>query len=79
MSVLQARTSNGSSSNQQMIGALRRSLDQKYSEVLRAAQNRWERSFACADPSDACVSVRISGHSLAATRRRFTRAIGYGL
>ena len=80
MNFLQPRpSSSGNHSNHQLTSAFRRSLDQKYSQVLRAAQNRWERSFATADPSDACVSVRISGHTLAAPRRRFTRALGYGL
>jgi hypothetical protein len=43
-----------------LIAGLRHALDVNYERVLAAAQERWERNFAGRDPSDACVSVRIS-------------------
>lgn len=43
-----------------LISGLRHALDVNYERVLAAAQERWERNFAGKDPSDACVSVRIS-------------------
>jgi hypothetical protein len=43
-----------------LIAGLRQALDLNYARVLAAAQSRWEAHFAGKDPSDACVSVRIS-------------------
>jgi hypothetical protein len=43
-----------------LIAGLRQALDMNYARVLAAAQTRWEAHFAGNDPSDACVSVRIS-------------------
>lgn len=42
-----------------LISGLRHALDVNYDRVLAAAQHRWEQNFG-KDPSDACVSVRIS-------------------
>jgi hypothetical protein len=79
MNFLQHRVPNTRTSNAELVGALRKSLDNKYGQVLRAAHGQWERSFAGKDPSDACVTVRISGRSLPASRRRFSGALAYGL
>ena len=43
-----------------LITGLRHALDVNYARVLATAQIRWEQNFAAKDPSDACVSVRIS-------------------
>jgi hypothetical protein len=43
-----------------LIAGLRHALDVNYARVLAAAATRWEQHFAGKDPSDACVSVRIS-------------------
>jgi hypothetical protein len=43
-----------------LISGLKHALDMNYARVLDAARNEWERSFAGKDPSDACVSVRIT-------------------
>ena len=46
--------------NHDAIDALRQALDLGYARFREAAKNEWERNFAGKDPSDACVSVRIS-------------------
>ncbi len=38
-------------------------LDRKYTGLCAAARKEWERCHTSADPSDACVSVRVSGFS----------------
>jgi hypothetical protein len=46
--------------NRRLIDGLRHALDMNYARLLETAKRRWERNFAVHDPSDACVSVRIS-------------------
>ena len=65
--------------NAELAGALGKSLDRKYSRVLQSARQQWERSFPGKDPSDACVSVRISKHTLRQGRSRLRGALSYGL
>ncbi len=36
-------------------------LDNKFSQIIKAACDEWERRFAKRDPSNACVNVRITG------------------
>ena len=43
-----------------LITGLRHALDLNYARVLDSARTRWERYFEGNDPSDACVSVRIT-------------------
>ena len=43
-----------------LITGLRHALDVNYARVLSMAQTRWEQNFAGKDPSDSCVTVRIS-------------------
>ena len=43
-----------------LITGLRNALDMNYARVLASARTQWERNFEGKDPSDACVSVRIS-------------------
>ena len=59
-----------------LIAGLRNALDVNYARVLASAQERWERNFAGKDPSDACVSVRIStGKPLAGVLRKSSRSL----
>jgi hypothetical protein len=44
----------------EMIEELRHALDRNYRRALKAARADWERLFASKDPSDACVSVRVT-------------------
>jgi hypothetical protein len=63
----------------QLISALKQALDLNYAPLLETATKEWERSFAGKDPSDACVSVRVtSGDSqrLARPRAGFLRKRG---
>jgi hypothetical protein len=46
--------------NQRLIDELRQALDMKYARLLETAKQEWTRNFAGNDPSDACVSVRIT-------------------
>jgi hypothetical protein len=46
--------------NRRLIDGLRQALDMNYSRLFEPAKKEWERNFAGKDPSDACVSVRIS-------------------
>jgi hypothetical protein len=53
-----------------LISGLRHALDVNYERVLATAQARWEENFG-KDPSDACVSVRISsGKPMAGVLRK---------
>lgn len=52
--------------SRRLISGLRNALDMNYARVLTMAKAQWERNFEGNDPSDACVSVRItSGKPLA--------------
>jgi hypothetical protein len=44
----------------EMVEGLERALDLSYRRLVRAARAEWERRFSRKDPSDACVTVRIS-------------------
>ena len=46
--------------NRRLIAGLKHALDLNYARVLDSARQQWERNFAGKDPSDACVSVRIT-------------------
>ena len=43
-----------------LISGLRQALDVNYGRVLASAKARWERDFESTDPSNACVSVRVT-------------------
>ena len=65
--------------SRRLITGLRHALDVNYTRVLEAAKERWERHFEGADPSDACVSVRItSGKPTAAVIRKPAASLIYG-
>ena len=52
--------------SRRLIMGLRHALDVNYARVLETARDQWDRYFVGNDPSDACVSVRItSGKPLA--------------
>jgi hypothetical protein len=44
----------------QLTKGLRQTLDRNFQRIFEAAKTEWERNYAGNDPSDACVSVRIS-------------------
>jgi hypothetical protein len=46
--------------SRRLIAGLRNALDMNYARVLTTARMQWEGNFEGKDPSDACVSVRIS-------------------
>jgi len=46
--------------NRRLIDALRQALDSNYSRLRETARQQWERNFSGKDPSDACVSVRVT-------------------
>jgi hypothetical protein len=46
--------------SRRLITGLRHALDMNYARVLASARTHWEHNFEGNDPSDACVSVRIS-------------------
>jgi hypothetical protein len=47
------------------IEALQNALDQTYRQLLEAAKADWQLLFAGSDPTDSCVSVRISKQAVA--------------
>jgi hypothetical protein len=62
-----------------LITGLKHALDVNYTRVLAAAQTRWEENFAGKDPSDSCVSVRISsGKPLAGILKKSSRSLLHG-
>ena len=46
--------------SRRLIAGLRHALDVNYARVLDAGRGQWERYFEGNDPSDSCVSVRIT-------------------
>ena len=58
--ILSYRPSNQRTTDRQLTAGLRKNLEGKYTCVLQAAKDEWERCFGSNDPSDACVTVRIS-------------------
>jgi hypothetical protein len=62
-----------------LITGLRQALDVNYARVLDAAKTQWERYFEGNDPSDACVSVRItSGKPSAGVIKKPAGSLLYG-
>jgi len=59
--LLHSKQSQHRISDAELAAGLRKVLDSKYGRIFQAARREWERSFADRDPSNACVSVRISG------------------
>lgn len=51
---------NGTHDIPRLIDALRQALDVNWARLLETAQKEWDRNLAGKDPSDACVSVRVS-------------------
>jgi hypothetical protein len=53
-----------SATDRQLIEGLRKALETNYSRIRNAARREWERRCATRDPSDACVSVRVTRFAL---------------
>lgn len=65
--------------SRRLITGLRHALDVSYTRVLEAAKERWEEHFEAGDPSNACVSVRItSGKPSAGVIRKPAKTLLYG-
>ena len=62
--------------SRRLIAGLRQALDMNCARLLATAQTRWEQNFAGKDPSDACVTVRISsGKPLAGILKKASRSL----
>ena len=65
--------------SRRLVTGLRHALDMNYARVLAAARTRWEAHFADNDPSDSCVSVRISsGKPLAGVLKKSSGSLLHG-
>ena len=65
--------------SRRLIAGLRQALDLNYARVLASARTRWEVHFAGNDPSDSCVSVRISsGKPLAGILKKSSGSLLHG-
>src|SRR2546423_2912009 len=65
--------------SRRLITGLRQALDVNYARVLGAAKEQWEHYFEGNDPSDACVSVRItSGKPSAGVIKKPAASLLYG-
>lgn len=65
--------------SRRLVLGLRHALDVSYERVLNAAKEQWEQHFEGLDPSDACVSVRItSGKPTAGVIRKPANSLIYG-
>ena len=63
-----------------LITGLKHALDVNYARVLATAQTQWEQNFAGNDPSDACVSVRISsGKPMAGILKKSSGSLLHGM
>jgi len=64
--------------SRRLITGLRHALDVNYARVLDAGRGQWERYFEGNDPSDACVSVRItSGKPTAGVIKKPSKSLLY--
>ena len=64
--------------SRRLITGLRHALDVNYARVLDTARGQWERYFEGNDPSDACVSVRItSGKPTAGVIKKPVKSLLY--
>ena len=64
--------------SRRLIAGLRHALDVNYARVLNAGRGQWERYFEGNDPSDACVSVRItSGRATAGVIKKPAASLLY--
>ena len=63
----------GRATNGELITGLRSALDHSYSRIVKAAGDEWQRRFGGKDPSDSCVSVRISSGRKGDARRLASR------
>jgi hypothetical protein len=62
-----------------LITGLKQALDVNYARALATAQIRWEQNFAGRDPSDSCVTVRISsGKPLAGILKKSSGSLLHG-
>jgi hypothetical protein len=50
----------GGEHSRKLAQAILRRAKENYGRLIAAARKEWERKFAGSDPSDACVTVRIS-------------------
>ena len=65
--------------SRRLITGLRHALDVNYARVLETARDQWDRYFAGNDPSDACVTVRItSGKPSAGVIKKPAASLFYG-
>ena len=65
--------------SRRLITGLRHALNVNYARVLETARAQWERHFEGGDPSDACVSVRItSGKPTAGVIKKPATSLLYG-
>jgi hypothetical protein len=65
--------------SRRLIAGLRHALDVNCGRVLDGARLHWERHFEGNDPSDACVSVRItSGKPTAGVIKKPATSLLYG-
>lgn len=65
--------------SRRLITGLKHALDVSYARVLEAGRERWERHFEEYDPSNACVSVRItSGKPTAGVIKKPATSLLYG-
>ena len=58
----------------EIIAGLERALDLSYRCLIRAARAEWDSRFAGKEPSDACVTVRITERE---TNERQVRGSGF--
>ena len=79
MNATQPTLTDSATDIRRLIAGLRHALDMNHARLLAAAQRRWEQNFAGKDPSDACVSVRISsGKPLAGILKKTSRSLLHG-
>jgi len=65
--------------SRRLITGLRQALDVNYARVLDGARSQWERHFEANDPSNACVTVRISsGKPTAGVIKKPATSLLYG-
>jgi hypothetical protein len=68
---LQADSESQSDLSRQIAEGMLRAIEKNYGRLITTARKEWERKYAGLDPSDSCVTVRISSGELRDLSRMF--------
>jgi hypothetical protein len=68
---LQADSESQGDLSRQIAEGMLRAIERNYGRLVATARKEWERKYAGSDPSDTCVTVRISTGESSDFSRKF--------